>query len=146
MSAINPASFVTPSAGLPPPGVNSSGFGPESTPDRRHQPDNRGYNGSGGSRDPLDPRDTATNPVNVLHNAYMDPYPAFGPAGRQQEMGFSPGVPPNDPFSSYPTNGYGLMDSAGAEFTGSAASNNGQRINPTQGEWVNRFQGLSLGS
>jgi hypothetical protein len=142
MSAINPASFVTPSVGLPAPGANTPSFGPESTADRRHLPENRGYNGSGSPRDPLDHRDTTT----TLRNAYMDPYQAFGPAGRQQEMGFGHGVPPTDPFSSYPSNGYGLMDTAGAEFAGSATASNGQRINPTQGEWVNRFQGLSLGS
>jgi hypothetical protein len=153
MSAINPASFVTPAAGLQPPGANALGYGPEAAPDRRHQHENRGFNvaqvpsASGTLRDPLEQREFATNQMSVLRNTYMDPYQAFAPTGRQHEIGLGHGVPPNDPFSSYPSNGYGIPESGGPEYTASSAGpSNGQRINPTQGEWVSRFQGLSLGS
>ncbi|KAL1970623.1 hypothetical protein VTN77DRAFT_4267 [Rasamsonia byssochlamydoides] len=154
MSAINPASFATPHAGLPPPGASALGYGQETASDRRHQHDHRGYNlpqlstAPGNLRDPLDPqKDIASNPVGVLRNAYMDPYQSFGPAGRQPEMGFAH-VPHNDPFSSYPSTGYGMLESGVSDYTAAnnAGSINGQRINPSQGDWVNRFQGLSLGS
>jgi len=54
----------------------------------------------------------------------------------------------NDPFSPYPSSAYGILDAGLPDYpTGNGSgSGNAQRLNPAQGEWVNRFQGLSLGS
>jgi hypothetical protein len=154
MSAINPASFATPPPSLPP-GSSGLGYGQETASDRHHQHEPRGYNlpqlstAPGSLRDPLDnQRDVVPNSIGVLRNAYVDPYQSFGPAGRQPEIGFGHIVPQNDPFSSYPSAAYGMPEPGVSDYAAAnnAGSSNGQRINPTQGEWVGRFQGLSLGS
>lgn len=151
MSAINPASFVTPSTGLPPPAPsgNPLAYGQDHS-DRRHLHDPRPYNGppiSAGTsviRDPLDPQ--------ILRNNYLDPYQPFGNVLRQpadSALGaFGHPAPQHDPFSSYPSAGYGTADGGFADYSTipNAISSPGQRGNQAQGEWINRFQGLSLGS
>lgn len=124
MSAINPASFVTaPNPGMQP---NPLGYGPDSTGDRR----DRAYDNARGAPDPM------------LRNPYVDPYPAFGQASRQPEgLGF-PGGMQQDPFAAY-SPGYGPQESPYADYTGGAGA--GPRGHPG-GEWLGRFQGLSLGS
>ncbi|KAL1998610.1 hypothetical protein VTN02DRAFT_5888 [Thermoascus thermophilus] len=144
MSAINPASFATPTAGLQPPGNVGLGlgYGQEASSDRRHQHDHRTYGlaqaqaSSGNARDPLDAnRDAIVNQ-----------------ALRQPELGlasFAPVVQPQiDPFSPYPSDGYGVVDSGVVDYTttSGAGPSSAQRAHPVQGDWVNRFQGLSLGS
>lgn len=144
MSAINPASFVTPpGAGLQPSG--SLGYGQEAGPsDRRHH--DRAF---GGSRESVETgRDYVTNPM--LRNAYADSnYPAFAQAPRHAAepgpSGFSglPGQP--DPFAAYappppPPGAYGSMETGYTDYA------NSPRIPPVPSDWVNRFQGLSLGS
>mgnify|MGYP000858937986 CR=1 FL=1 len=156
MSAINPASFASPTAGLQPP---SLGYGQETSSDRRHHHDHRTYGlaqsqvSSSNARDPLDAsRDAVTNPVGILRSAYMDSYQPFGQAPRQPELGltgFAPMLQPQiDPFSPCPSNGYGMLDSGVADYTtaNSAGPGSAQRTNPVQSDWINRFQGLSLGS
>ncbi|PGH19829.1 hypothetical protein AJ80_03746 [Polytolypa hystricis UAMH7299] len=153
MSAINPASFVTPSAGLAPPGA--AAFGQEGHETRRHQPHDYnkfGINQSLGS--PSFASDSVGRDGVVARGTYVDPYQAFG-TGRQQPpqhqqdvaglSGFSP-QPQSDPFSAFtpPSNNYGMLDPGLAEFGGAAAA--GRRTHPTHGEWVNNFHGLSLGS
>ena len=145
MSAINPASFVTPpSAGLQTSG--SLGYGQEAAApsDRRHH--DRAF---GGTREGIETsRDFATNPM--LRNAYTDNYPAFAQtqAPRHAEAGPSgfgglPGQP--DPFGAYappppPHGAYGAMETGYMDYA------NSPRIPPVPSDWVNRFQGLSLGS
>lgn len=161
MSAINPASFATPTAGLQPPGNVGLGlgYGQEASSDRRHQHDHRTYGlaqaqaSSSNARDPLDAnRDAIVNQVGLLRNAYVDSYQSFGQAPRQPELGltgFAPVVQPQiDPFSPYPSYGYGVVDSGVADYTttSGAGPSSAQRAHPVQGDWVNRFQGLSLGS
>lgn len=159
MSAINPASFVTSSAGLPPPGANALSYAQESSTDRRHPHDPRAYHlaqaqpVSGNIRDSLDPhREAAANPMGALRSAYIDPYQSFGQTLRQPELGLTSFAhvlrSQNDPFSPYPSSAYGILDAGLPDYpTGNGSgSGNAQRLNPAQGEWVNRFQGLSLGS
>lgn len=159
MSAINPASFVTSGAGLPPPGANALSYAQESPTDRRHPHDPRAYHlaqaqpVSGNIRDSLDPhREAAANSMGAVRSAYMDPYQSFGQSLRQPELGLTSFAhvlrSQNDPFSPYPSSGYGILDAGLPDYpTGNVSgSGNAQRLNPAQGEWINRFQGLSLGS
>ncbi|KAL1854605.1 hypothetical protein Plec18170_004695 [Paecilomyces lecythidis] len=155
MSAINPASFVTPpTAGLQSPAGmgNALSYGQDGPHDRRHHHDHRSYTltqaQSGNIRDPLDSnRDAITSPMGGPRNPYVDTYPPFGQSPRQPEAGFDPvAQASNDPFaSSYLPNAFGaagLMDYTSAN---NVAPNAAQRAH-AQSEWVNRFQGLSLGS
>lgn len=149
MSAINPASFVTPTAGLPPPGVGALGYPQDSTTDRRHAHDGRNYNLSHLSQTPPNIRESlergdfsGTNPA--VRNAYIDPYQGLGSPVRQHELGSAQGGGFHDPFSSFPSNGYGLLESPSSDFV--RASSNIQRTDPTAADWVGGFQGLSLNS
>ncbi|OJJ39583.1 hypothetical protein ASPWEDRAFT_105170 [Aspergillus wentii DTO 134E9] len=150
MSAINPASFVTPpSAGLQPTGgiPNTPPYGQEPHTDRRLQHDNRAY---GGARDAMDGRDVLPNQMGLPRSAYADPYQSFSPAPRQPEPGlggFATGLQsPSDPFSPYSSGGYGL-DSGYVDYPVNAVGPGGpSRVHPAAGDWTSRFQGLSLGS
>ncbi|WEW58332.1 hypothetical protein PRK78_003800 [Emydomyces testavorans] len=153
MSAINPASFVTPTAGLQVPGSLGSssalGFGQDSHSDRRRQHDYKQY-GTGINQglspgifaEPLNRE--ATGQVGPIRSPYLDPYQSLGNA-RQPEAGYSgytSGLQPQtDPFTSYPSN-YGISDPSAAGF----GTTDTRRAHPGQDEWLNRFQGLSLGS
>lgn len=151
MSAINPASFVTPpSAGLQPSG--SLGYGQEASApsDRRHH--DRGGFGGGAAREGMETgRDYVTNPM--LRNAYPENYPGFAQAPRHTEAGpggFGGGLPGQaDPFAAYaaagappvpPPGAFGAMETGYMDYA------NSPRIPAVPSDWVNRFQGLSLGS
>ncbi|QVM05821.1 hypothetical protein D8B26_000528 [Coccidioides posadasii str. Silveira] len=153
MSAINPASFVTPTTGLqalgglgPP---SSLGYGQDPHGDRRRPHDYKQY-GAGISQgltpgiftEPLN-RETAGQ-GGPMRSPYLDSYQSLGSA-RQPEAGYNGYThglqPQTDPFSSYPSN-YGISDPGTAGF-GAAGMRSGY---PAQEEWMNRFQGLSLGS
>jgi hypothetical protein len=138
MSAINPASFVTPpTPGLPGPGPGQmpNPLYTQEAPDRRHQQDGRQY----GARDLVDTGREMQNPVSMLRTAYSDSYQPFTQASRPQDSSQS------DPFAPYSPGGYGL-DGAFDYGAAGAASNSATRMHPAQGEWVGRFQGLSLNS
>ncbi|EER43404.1 PSP1 domain-containing protein [Histoplasma capsulatum H143] len=151
MSAINPASFVTPTAGLQPP--SSIGFTQEGHPDRRRPHDFKPFVPSAGQgvasmRGFADAaaRDTTGN----LRSQYVDPYQAFA-SGRQPDAampGFSQGVQPQtDPFSSFQPSSYGVGDPNLPDLHNAAGLGPvARQAHPTQGDWMNRFQGLSLGS
>ncbi|EAS33936.3 PSP1 domain-containing protein [Coccidioides immitis RS] len=153
MSAINPASFVTPTTGLqalgglgPP---SSLGYGQDPHGDRRRPHDYKQY-GAGISQgltpgiftEPLN-RETAGQ-GGPMRSPYLDSYQSLGSA-RQPEAGYNGYThglqPQTDPFSSYASN-YGISDPGTAGF-GAAGMRSGY---PAQEEWMNRFQGLSLGS
>ena len=142
MSAINPASFVTPpSAGLQ---SNPLAYGQDAQTERR-QPENRAF---GARESPDMSRDTLANQMGLLRTAYSDPYQGFGQTSRQPESslgGFPSGLQSQtDPFGAYiPT--YSQMESGYADF-GAGTPGGAPRAHPTTGDWVNRFQGLSLGS
>lgn len=142
MSAINPASFVTPpSAGLQ---SNPLAYGQDAQADRRHQTENRAFGGREGTDTS---RDALANQMGLLRSAYSDPYQGFGQASRQPESSlgsFPSGMQSQaDPFGAYiPT--FGQMESGYADF-GAGTAAGAARAHPP-GDWVNRFQGLSLGS
>lgn len=154
MSAINPASFVTPTAGLQPPGVNPGGLGYGHDADRRRQ----GYGMPGASSTKFgDATDVGREigQAGGLRSPYADPYQAFGQAGRQPGLGltgFAPGLQTQaDPFSSYPSGNYPVMESGIGDYGAqNAAAAGGLRqshpTHPTHGDWVQNFQGLSLNS
>lgn len=155
MSAINPASFVTPTAGLQPPGAAPAGIGYGPEADRRRQ----GYGPPGPS--PGNFAETADAGRDIgqaggVRSPYVDPYQAFGQAGRGQSglglTGFSSGLQPQaDPFSSYPSGNYGGMESGIGDYGAQNAAGAGglrqtHQTHPAQGDWVHNFQGLSLNS
>ncbi|KAE8352937.1 hypothetical protein BDV28DRAFT_118228 [Aspergillus coremiiformis] len=139
MSAINPASFVTPpAAGLQPP--NPLGYNSETQADRSHHPENRPYSHA---RDGVD-RETVVNPMGMLRNAYTDSYQPFGQGPHQQESGLG-ALATGDPFSPYPPT-YGGLESSYVDYATSPGTTAGPRIHQSPADWTGRFQGLSLGS
>ncbi|KAJ5934238.1 hypothetical protein N7466_003785 [Penicillium verhagenii] len=135
MSAINPASFVTPpTAGLPGPSPMANPLYSQdaSHGDRRHQHE-RPY----GGRDADAGREMA-NPVGMLRNAFTDTYQPFIQSSRQVDAGQS------DPFAPYSPTSYGPLETGFSDYPSGNAPNN--RMHPAQSEWVGRFQGLSLNS
>ncbi|GAT27424.1 PSP1 domain protein [Aspergillus luchuensis] len=140
MSAINPASFVTPpSAGLSAP--NPLAYNHDAQADRPL--DGRIY---GHPRDAMGTgRDIGANQMGILRNAYADSYPPFSPTSRQTELG---GLAAVDPFSPYSANNYGSLESGYVDYgAGTGASSGPSRLHAAPSEWINnRFQGLSLNS
>ncbi|KAF3482902.1 PSP1 domain-containing protein [Arthroderma uncinatum] len=149
MSAINPASFVTPSTGLPAPapGAGLMGYGQDAHADRRRQPDFGQYGASinHGLSPALYPDSSNRDAGQAgMRPPYLDPYQTFGVA-RQPDTGFGAGIQPQtDPFSSYPPTNYSMMDPNAAEFGRLNAG--GHRAHPGQNEWTNQFHSLSLNS
>src|SRR5436190_12751320 len=106
MSAINPASFVTPTTGLQPPGgVNPGtlGYGQDTHADRRRPHDYKSF-GSGANQGLASTgifadsasRDVSAGQVGGLRSPCVDPYQAFASA-RQPELAlpsFGPGLQP----------------------------------------------------
>ncbi|KAL9113253.1 MAG: hypothetical protein Q9227_002588 [Pyrenula ochraceoflavens] len=151
MSAINPASFVTPTSSLNPhlataysPGAIG---GRESPADRR-----RGFPNPASSFSSTSFGADAGPPVNNplgRPNTY-NPYDAFGYAMPQAGLGIPPYPqnlgPASDPFSTYPAGSY-LVDSqsgySGSQPVLPRAGRTGQN---SEGDWTASFQGMSLGS
>ena len=162
MSAINPASFASPTLGLQAP----SGIGPgavgvgrsTSATDRRQNQQPEAQTAFAGAPAPSRSAQPAFppqfNPDRAVAQGSGYPpsgypynlYSAFGNATRPAQT-YSPGVMPNmDTFA-------GGFPAQGAEFAGrarypspSAAAQHDQGISPmaTQTDWVGAFQGLSL--
>ncbi|KAL3454509.1 hypothetical protein BJX65DRAFT_291968 [Aspergillus insuetus] len=142
MSAINPASFVTPpTAGLSSP--NPLGYAQDTQNDRPHQRDLRAY---GHPRDGLDAsRDGAGNQMGLLRNGYGESYQQQFGHSRQPEAGLG-GLGSVDAFT-YQQSAYSPLESGYNDYVASPGGNPGSsRMNPAQGEWASRFQGLSLNS
>ncbi len=163
MSAINPASFITPSTGLPLP--SALGFGTfsqdsETYSDRRPQRRNPGFSVTGpspvaaGVFDRIwDPNRDANTAFNIpLPNIYapplqpqdldtrqLDQFPIDYNQGGQQTIPLQP---------RYSPNGYSIPDVDQASYTVSSDNGNaGARKSYALGrEWNHAFQGLSLGS
>lgn len=140
MSAINPASFVTPpTAGLSGPSGMSNPLYSQDTAhaDHRHH-DGRAY---GGAREGIDTgREGLPNPVGMIRTAFGEPYQSFAQPSRQTEGWQS------DPFAPYSPTGYGSLETGFSDYPASSAGSNGAARSPAQGEWVGRFQSLSLNS
>ncbi|KAJ6119336.1 PSP1 C-terminal [Penicillium sp. IBT 18751x] len=136
MSAINPASFVTPpTAALQGAGAISNPLYSQDAPpsERRHQPDGRPYGGRDGADAGLE---GMANP-GVLRAPFTESYQPFAQPAHQDAQ--------PDPFAPYSPTSYGPLETGFSDFSGSAGTN-GARMHPTQTEWVGRFQGLSLNS
>lgn len=141
MSAINPASFVTPpTAGLQgtPTSMANPLYGQDAAhADRRQQQDGRAYPGT---RDDVG-REAMANPVGVLRSAYADAYPSFAPPSRHVDGAAA------DPFGPYSPTSFGALETGFSAYqVGDMGSNSAARIPSAQGEWAGRFQGLSLNS
>ncbi|KKK24352.1 hypothetical protein ARAM_000861 [Aspergillus rambellii] len=140
MSAINPASFVTPpTAGLQAP--NPLGYNPDTQTDHSHQRDARPY---GHTRDGIDAGQDGN--LGLLRSGYGDTYQPFGHTPRQTDTSLS-GLGSVDPFTAYPPSAYGQLEPGYNDYATTPGANTGpSRIHPASGEWMNRFQGLSLNS
>ncbi|KAJ5893408.1 hypothetical protein N7495_005099 [Penicillium taxi] len=129
MSAINPASFVTPTAGLPGPGMANPLYGQDASHIERHHQDGRSY-----GRDTVDAaREQMLNPM--LRTAFPESYQPFTQSPRQSQA---------DPFGPYSPTGYDATLETLSDYP--AGTGNGARMHSSQAEWVGRFQGLSLNS
>lgn len=147
MSAINPASFATPTAGLHAPGM----YGQSPLTDHRRVHDYKSFGpGVNQGLSPAvfaeqAPRDGMLGQGNAVRGSYVDPYQAFNIGGRP-ETGYA--QPQTDPFASHQSSNYGFLDPNAPEYGPSSGVGSGNigRIGPAQNDWVNNFQGLSLGS
>ncbi|OKL59546.1 hypothetical protein UA08_05360 [Talaromyces atroroseus] len=150
MSAINPASFVTPSTGLQPPSAGALGYAQETASDRRHPHQSRNYNAPHLSptppnlRDSLERGEFGGNTSSMLRNSYMDPYQALGSSVRQHETAFAHGAASHDPFAPPALNGYNFLEPSGSDYVRTTSQS--QRSDPVQADWLGNFQGLSLNS
>lgn len=163
MSAINPASFATPTAGLQPP----SGIGPgalrlgRASPSerRQQQQEHLAYGGLGASRtshesfgQPFDRNAGLSTPRTAdLAHVYNQPYQQFSQGVRQPVLSMGEYLqsdqPQMDPSSTFNPVNYGIVDSGLSEYTTSVGQNgNGLRgVHPLGTDWVSSFKGLSLG-
>lgn len=162
MSAINPASFVTPTSSLnvPPPfasiGVQSGRGSP--APRRRQQSHNLAQTSTaGGYADSADhARSLAAAQTTGLRNAYFNPYQGLDlGTGLQPHVQDVTGVPnpmyghlsPTEAFTQYPGHHYAMLDPNAPSFSTSQRSTS----RPSQGErspgqeWMSSFQRLTLG-
>ncbi len=170
MSAINPASFVTPTSSLnvPPPFAAIGLRGGRSSPvgRRRHQGHNLGQNSAGEYADAAEhTRGLAAAQGTGLRNAYFNPYQSLNIGGgiqQQQQQQPQPQQGPEmtglqhavynhlgsaDPFTSYTGHHYAMLDPNAPSFSTSQRS----ASRPSQGErspghdWAGNFQSLTLG-
>lgn len=161
MSAINPASFVTPAAGLQPPsaiGPGSLGAGRDSPSERRRQAEYKSQvlgqpqTSPSAFGDPADnSRDFISGQIQGLRSPYINPYQSFGPGLRHSGLGLTSYgqamQPPNDAFSSYAPSAYPIIDNGLAEYNTSPVPgvHAGRRGHLSNTEWISGFHGLSLG-
>lgn len=137
MSAINPASFVTPqSTGLQGPPTLNPLYTQDAHPDRRHQHDGRAYPGA---RE--DVREGMANTVGMLRPSYADTYSAFAQPSRQADAATA------DPFGPHSPTSFGPLETGLSEYAvGAMGAAGATRMPPAQSEFFSRFQGLSLNS
>jgi len=163
MSAINPASFATPTAGLQPPsgiGPGALRLGRASPSDRRQQQqEHLPYGGLGASRpshgsfgQPFDRNAALSTPRTAdMAHVYNQPYQQFSQGVRQPVLSMGEYLQGDqlqmDPLSTFNTANYGIADSGLSEYTTSVGQNeNGLRgVHPMGTDWAGTFQGLSLG-
>lgn len=147
MSAINPASFQTPTASLAlTPAPAGQAFAANDGAPGRQRP----YGGRQQQQPGPVGFESQYEPDPGMRGGYMPPFPGFPPGIGQ---GPAPGLPPFggnmpvDPFSEYYQPSYGMLNPNAPNFAsgrpgmGSRASNQSPN-----NDWGARFQGLSLGS
>lgn len=162
MSAINPASFVTPTAGLPLP----SGLGPgalgsdrDNSHDRRRQNESLSFSNFGSSPSMSGNLEQLWDPsrdASVVHGTgYSQGYPPLfqNHAINGRQLGqhlpeYGQSIP--QPFAShapYSVISPNTIDRRHAEYNTSSGSFGGGRKPHVSGsDWAHAFQGLSLGS
>ena len=163
MSAINPASFITPSTGLQLPSVLGPGAfnqDSETYPDRRPQKHNPGFSIAGPSQLAPGVFDRTWDANRDASAALGIPFPhIYAPSLQPQELdnrqleqfpveyhhGGQQAVPLQSRYSS---SGYNVPDLDHSSYAISSDNNNAQTRKPYAlgGEWSHAFQGLSLGS
>jgi hypothetical protein len=155
MSAINPASFVTPTASLSiPHSFGVHGIGGESPSGRRRQ---HGLNMSQPS--PTLFEDTTNGPQgylssqgSTLRNTYFNPYQSLGTGIQQPDSNMSSYQPmmqqSAERFTPYLNSPYHMLNPTASSFA-TSHGNSGRTGRPSQStapDWTTNFQGLSLGS
>lgn len=148
MSAINPASFQTPTSSLGlQPAFGGVGAGRDSPANRRRQYNQQPAPASFNEYE----NDRAFAEQGNLRSAYMGQYPGYPP-------GFSQGAGINafnngnmqdalDPFGQYYTQPYPMLNPTAPNFASGRNDMRSRGSNqPPAGDWNARFQGLSLGS
>jgi hypothetical protein len=162
MSAINPASFVTPTSSLnaPPPysAIHLQAGRNSPAGRRRQQGHNLTQSPTGGYGDAAEPsRGMAAMQGSGLRNAYFNPYQGLSLGNGAQQPGqdltgfsnaiFSPLHSQMDPFASYTGHHYGMLDPNAPTFSTSqrSASKPGQGDRSPGHEWTGNFRSLTLG-
>ncbi len=162
MSAINPASFVTPTSSLnvPPPLSALSVHGGRSSPTgrRRHQAHSLTQSSAGEYADHTDDTRSlaASQGPTSLRNAYHGPYQGLNLASGIQPQGYDmtgmshamySHLGSSDPFTSYTGHQYAMLDPNAPTFSTSqraaARPHQGER-SPGQ-DWTGNFRSLTLG-
>lgn len=145
MSAINPASFQTPTASL---GLQPAPRQHFSTNDAQA---GRGQRGYGGRQQPGPMGfERQYEPEQGMRGGYMGPpFTGYGP-GMQ---GPAPGIGhfgsnlPVDPFGEYYPQSYGMLNPNAPNFASGRSGQGSRATNQSPAnDWTSRFQGLSLGS
>ncbi|EXJ77908.1 hypothetical protein A1O3_09067 [Capronia epimyces CBS 606.96] len=162
MSAINPASFQTPTASLGITPVYSAAPGDERQRRRPQPVQQQAQQPLGlGSQpvttpfgDSFDADRTFKNQAQGMRNSYYNQFQDVGAAGtgpQQLQPGvspFSPNMPgPMDPFMSFYSPSYPSLNPGAPNFASNRPEFRGRGHNqPGDLNWMGRFQGLSLGS
>jgi hypothetical protein len=155
MSAINPASFVTPTASLGiPHSFGLHGLVTDSPSGRRRQ------HGLGMSQpsptiydDPANgPQGYLSSQGSGLRNQYFSPYQPLGTGIQQSEpnlAGYQPMMQQSaERFSPYLNSPYHMLNPTASSFATShgTSGRTGRPNQSTAADWTTTFQGLSLGS
>ena len=155
MSAINPASFVTPTSSLSiPHSFGMHGLAGDSPSSRRRQ---HGPNMSQPSPTLYDdstntPQSYLSSQGNGLRNAYFNPYPSSGSSIQQPDSGVSAYQPimqqSTERFTPYLNSPYHMLNPTASSFaTSHGTPGRTSRTNQSSApDWTTNFQGLSLGS
>ncbi|KAI9820629.1 MAG: hypothetical protein M1827_004998 [Pycnora praestabilis] len=167
MSAINPASFVTPTGGIQGPagmgiGSSSLGMGRESPIEHRQQHNPPVYGGYSSQRSYAagfgqlaEPSRESVTPQASFQNPYAYPFQPLSHVPRQPALNgndYAIGIrqqqlDPGSNFASAST--YGNFDSHYRDQHNPSAEHNGngvRRAHPGNVEWMTNLQGLSLGT
>jgi len=149
MSAINPASFQTPTSSLGlQPAYSGNAFGPvreATTPRRRPQ---FGLGLSQPNYDENDPLPTMQNNGVQRYPFHYGSYGAGAQQGGHEGMGYAPAPQsPIDPYSQFMGQQYGMLNPHAPNFASTRQGPQSRAGNHNaEQNWGARFQGLSLGS
>ena len=157
MSAINPASFQTPTASLGIQPVYNAAAGDERhrrRPQQPHQPHGHGpHSVTTPFGDTFDVDRNFNNQNPAMRNAFHNQFQDVGAGSQPQQMRpaaspFAPSLPnPRDPFMSYYGQQHAMLNPNAPNFASNRPDYRGRAPNQVgDSNWMGRFQGLSLGS